>query len=837
MKNKASFLWIVTFLFLLVIVSTELAAAQSTAGNNRATEVFPIARRANSRTPVDCSTIRGANYCYAEYGGHSGMWNNYSPAITERDLNYAQKIGINQIRCFITYDAYQRDPNQYKQNLLHLVRAADKRGIGVMPVVGYGRQMQNEGYPGAEEWAKFLVDTLGKEPGLAFWDVLNEPDYPPTPAMVERRVAFARHMAGVFRKLDGQTPVTIGFAFASTMAKYVDDVDVLVFHNYLETTEAIRADIEIAKKAAAAARKQVIDDEMGCIARANPYDITVEEHMKANIGFYVWELMIVHDPASERGWGNVHGIFYPDGTIRDPSIPLAVMGIFRNRSDNVLLENVNREGWVNTDVAAAQAWLDNPSGDWKEGLNAAEKLVNLLEGAQLIAMRELPSSALALLRQGEPNPAALREQISKYIDLLKPYERPGASATTGVRSGNMPDAPAKLEVYPMPRREGSRTPADTSTIRGANYCYAEYGGHPGMWNNYSPAITERDLNYAQKLGINQIRCFITYEAYQSDPNQYRQNLLHLVRAADQRGIGVMPVVGYGRQMQNEGYPGAEEWAKFLVDTLGREPGLAFWDVYNEPDYPPNQPQRTAPRLAFAKHIASVFRKLDGQTPITIGFAYEYTMEQCANDVDVLVYHGYQQTREAVRLDIAKAKLFASSVRKQVINDEMGCVARANPYDMAIQEYMDAHIGYYMWELMIVWNGRGWGDVHGIFYPDGTVRDPSIPIAVMGIFRNRGQNVVLEQPDREGKVTRVIGDAQKWLADPNSQWKPGLDIAEVAANLLESAQIVPLRELPTRQVEILRRGQEDRQTLKAIMEKDILMLQPYILPQRSNTTPF
>ena len=199
-----------------------------------------------------------------------------------------------------------------------------------------------------------------------------------------------------------------------------------------------------------------------------------------------------------------------------------------------------------------------------------------------------------------------------------------------------------------------------------------------MWNNYSPAITERDLNYAQRLGINQIRCFITYQAFQNNPDQFRQNLLHLVRAADQRGIGVMPVVGYNPAMQREGYPGAEEWAKFLVDTLGKEPGLAFWDVYNEPDYPPNDPERSAPRVAFAKHMAGVFRRLDGQTPVTIGFAYEYTMEQCTDDVDVLVYHGYQQTRQAVQFDIERARLAGAAARKQVINDEIGCVAGPIP---------------------------------------------------------------------------------------------------------------------------------------------------------------
>ncbi len=348
-----------------------------------------------------------------------------------------------------------------------------------------------------------------------------------------------------------------------------------------------------------------------------------------------------------------------------------------------------------------------------------------------------------------------------------------------------------------------------------------------MWNNYSPVITERDLNYAQKLGINQIRCFITYQAFQNNSNQFRENLLHLVRAADQRGMGVMPVVGYPREMLGPGYPGAEEWAKFLVHTLGKEPGLAFWDVFNEPDYPPNQPERTATRLAFAKHMARVFRRLDGQTPVTIGFAYEHVMEQCVDDVDVLVFHDYQQTREAVRANIEKAKQAAARAHKQVMNDEMGCVCRANPYDMTIQEHANGRIGYYLWELMIVWNGeRGWGDVHGIFYPDGTIRDPSIPMAVMDFFRNRGPDVVLERPNREGRVSRTIADARKWLANANGDWRAGLDIAEIAANLLESAQLVPLRELPTRQVELLRRGQEDRPALRTLLEKDIAALQPY-----------
>jgi hypothetical protein len=393
---------------------------------------------------------------------------------------------------------------------------------------------------------------------------------------------------------------------------------------------------------------------------------------------------------------------------------------------------------------------------------------------------------------------------------------------------------SSYQAFPVVHRVGSRTPADLSTIRGANYCYAEYGGHSGMWSNYSASITERDLGYAQRLGINQIRCFLSYASYQSDSNQFRQNLLHLVRAADQRGIGVMPVVTYSPDMREAGYPGAEAWAQFLVDTLKDEPGLAFWDVANEPDYPNTPTNRVANRIAFARHMASVFRRLDGHTPITIGFAYEATMEKYTDDVDALVFHDYLPTREAVRADIARARQVGARVHKQVMDDETGCVARANPYDVTIEEHMKAHLGYYLWELMIVWDGsRGWGTVHGIFYPDGTVRDPSIPMAVMGIFRNRGPNTVLENPDREGRVTAAVAGARDWLAATNADWAAGSDLAETAANLLESAQLAPLHELPTRQVELLRHGPVDRPELERLLKQDIACLEPF---QRAKASP-
>ena len=102
----------------------------------------------------------------------------------------------------------------------------------------------------------------------------------------------AMYMAKVFHELDPVTPVTIGATFAENMIAMGDAVDVLSFHDYSTTRAQIRANIETAKAYAAKVGKPLFNSEIGCIARANPYDVTLEEHQRAHVGWYIWELMI-----------------------------------------------------------------------------------------------------------------------------------------------------------------------------------------------------------------------------------------------------------------------------------------------------------------------------------------------------------------------------------------------------------------------------------------------------------------------------------------------------------------------------------------------------------------
>ena len=141
--------------------------------------------------------------------------------------------------------------------------------------------------------------------------------------------------------------------------------------------------------------------------------------------------------------------------------------------------------------------------------------------------------------------------------------------------------------------------------------------------------------------------------------------------------------------------------------------------------------------------------------------------------------------------------------------------------------MNAKVGWYIWELMIT---HQWGTVHGVFYADGTVRDPSIVAALMGFFRNRETEIIPAIPDREDYITRAVANNRKWLADPNADWKAGLDLAEVSANLLEAGELIAMHDPPSREVTLLRKGSPNLAALRSALEKYTAILEPSQVPR-------
>ena len=375
-------------------------------------------------------------------------------------------------------------------------------------------------------------------------------------------------------------------------------------------------------------------------------------------------------------------------------------------------------------------------------------------------------------------------------------------------------------------------PRDPSLIRGFNYTPANGvtpRHHTDWWVHYDSTIINFDLDLAKSLNLNQVRVFVPYAVYTEDKEALPVKLRHFIGECHKRGIGVMPVVGSGLWMKDTTLRAqGRAWIKFLVDAISDEPGLVMWDAMNEPDWPTSPREMVLRKFENAKFMAKTFHELDPHTPVTIGMAFVDGMIELADYVDVLQFHDYMQTREQIRNNIVRAKEFAAKVNKPLINGELGCIARANPYDITLQEHMNAKVGWYIWELMIV--RKGWGPVHGVFYEDGSVRDPSIAAAIMGFFRKRSTDILPAVPDKEGWVTKIIDQSNKWLNDPDRTWKNGLDIAETAAHLLESAELTAMRTPPTWEVNMLRQGDTNMGALKKLIIKFKDLLVPYKLPQ-------
>ena len=125
----------------------------------------------------------------------------------------------------------------------------------------------------------------------------------------------------------------------------------------------MRDALEYAKKMGEKYGKPVLDNEMCCLARANPYDMSIEMHDEYQIGWYLFELMIGKDM-----WSRVHGVVYPDGTVRDPSIVAAIGGFFRNRSETAIRSDVNQEDYVKRVSILAERTLH--AGQAESGLRS-----------------------------------------------------------------------------------------------------------------------------------------------------------------------------------------------------------------------------------------------------------------------------------------------------------------------------------------------------------------------------------------------------------------------------------------------------------------------------------
>jgi len=303
----------------------------------------------------DFSWIRGTNYVPSYASTDVVLWLEYDHETIDRELGYAESIGLNAVRIFLQSFVYQHDPKAFLRRFEDFVATADAHGLKTMPVLfnscfGVSPSLEsrhlwvaNPGpdrmaapfWPELDEYAKAVVSRYVDDDRIVLWDVMNEPSATPLAATQEGReqlLAFLRHYCKLVKQLDPTHPITVGVARADN-SFVIDLVDVLSCHSYLPGVEAFRHSLATTRDQAAAAGKPWIVTECGNPAQGSHYEMAMPVVREFGVGSFLWELMI-----GRTQFDHQQGLFYPDGTVRRIEQVEAVLngpaGFLREKPDH-----------------------------------------------------------------------------------------------------------------------------------------------------------------------------------------------------------------------------------------------------------------------------------------------------------------------------------------------------------------------------------------------------------------------------------------------------------------------------------------------------------------------
>lgn len=399
---------------------------------------------------------------------------------------------------------------------------------------------------------------------------------------------------------------------------------------------------------------------------------------------------------------------------------------------------------------------------------------------------------------------------------------------------------------------------DYAKIRGFNYTQSNAWNDKDFWSKYDHAIVDREMGYAQRLGLNSARIFLNYQFYHDGGEKFLHDVKDFVQTAWKHGISTHPILFMGFRFLEEdlnapwsngerlrplsktildkgSWAIGERYFDALYEAIGQEEGLLFWDIANEPGFTDDfvtwydeEPEylrtfREKPDMEelrykqektweIVRHFCKYVKAKDPDHDIGVGniFIFETEASGTAELVDVIIFHDYSATRSRLRGIYEQAIALGKKYNKPVLNNETACLARSNPYDMAIQMAEEYGVGWYIFELMI--GTDGWNRVHGVVYPDGTIRDPSIVAAIMGFYRKRDEGILRADVNQERYVddllkrVRIMNDKARraFFYEPTNLAEEVLELCDYAANLLEAGELVPMAYPPTARVAAYRR---------------------------------
>jgi len=306
---------------------------------------------APSGPPVD---VRGALYLPSRAYNTYQMWAAYDESVIERDLGYANRLNLNAIRTWLSYEFWLESPDEHEAAISHFLSAANERGIRVLlglfegvgvdatperltdrdptsatavrsPSLEVASDPEQWGEP--EEFVRWFMNNHRDDDRLLGIEVMNEPGW------IGAQKDFARGMFEVMTAERGDAPLTVGSTSLANDADYAEwGSDIHQFHYNFPNDAAIyrrllteAADISNATgKPAWLTEWQRTRSGSGFAAPITgddwqpDYSTLAPTIRKAGTGNFFWSLMV--KPAYvlvQRRKGVLTGVFHEDGAVWD----------------------------------------------------------------------------------------------------------------------------------------------------------------------------------------------------------------------------------------------------------------------------------------------------------------------------------------------------------------------------------------------------------------------------------------------------------------------------------------------------------------------------------------
>ncbi len=208
-------------------------------------------------------------------------------------------------------------------------------------------------------------------------------------------------------------------------------------------------------------------------------------------------------------------------------------------------------------------------------------------------------------------------------------------------------------------------------LRGSNFIPSNAVNQLEMWQaeTFDPVTIDRELGWAEEIGMNCMRVFLHHLAWQNDPKGFKGRMDQYLKIADKHAIKTMfvffddcwkPTCQAGKQpdpipgKHNSGWvqdpgellakdssllPILEAYVKDILQSFRNDKRIAIWDLYNEPGHGEHKNQS----LPLLQKVFEWGREINPSQPLTSA-AWKRSLQEITqfqlDNSDVITYHTY-----------------------------------------------------------------------------------------------------------------------------------------------------------------------------------------------------